>query len=79
MQADSRWKRFRRRLRYWLDRRERNRGLWEEMEFHIAEMIDELIAQGTSEQDAWAAAHKRFGNMTQKSEEARSNWIAHNR
>src|SRR5579863_10081831 len=24
MQADSRWKRFRRRLRYWLDRRERN-------------------------------------------------------
>lgn len=36
MQSDSRWSRFRRRLRYWLDRSERNRRLWEEMEFHIA-------------------------------------------
>ena len=29
-----------------------------------------------SEQEARAAAHRKFGNMTQKSEEARSTWIA---
>ena len=29
-----------------------------------------------SEPDARAAAHRKFGNMTQKSEEARSTWIA---
>src|SRR5580700_1825276 len=76
MQADSRWKRFRRRLRYWLDRGERNRSLREEMEFHIQSMIDELVAQGMSKPEARAAAHRKFGNMTQKSEEARSTWIA---
>src|SRR5580692_8211234 len=76
MPAESRWKRFRRRLRYWLDRGERNRSLREEMEFHIQSMIDELVAQGMSKPEARAAAHRKFGNMTQKSEEARSTWIA---
>src|SRR6202171_1952366 len=76
MRAGSRWKRLRRRLRYWLDHRERQRRLWEEMEFHIESMTQELIAQGVSEPDARAAAHRKFGNMTQKSEEARSTWIA---
>ncbi len=50
--------------------------LWEEMEFHIESMTEELIAQGLSEPEARAAAHRRFGNMTQKSEESRSTWIA---
>jgi hypothetical protein len=50
--------------------------LWEEMEFHIESMAGELVAQGISEQEARAAAHRKFGNMTQKSEEARSTWIA---
>ncbi|HXB68509.1 MAG TPA: ABC transporter permease, partial [Candidatus Acidoferrales bacterium] len=36
----------------------------------------ELAAQGMSGPDARAAAHRKFGNMTQKSEEARSTWIA---
>ena len=76
MRAGSRWKRFRRRLRYWLDHSERQRLLWEEMEFHIESMTQELAAQGMSEPDARAAAHRKFGNMTQKSEEARSTWIA---
>src|SRR5580658_1065980 len=76
MQTGSRWKRFRRRLRYWLNHSERNRLLREEMEFHIASMIDELIAQGMSEPEAYAAAYRKFGNMTQQSEEARSTWIA---
>ena len=76
MQAYSRWKRFRRRLGYWLDRHERNRWLWLEMEFHIESMIDELVAQGMSKPEARTAARRKFGNMTQKSEEARSTWIA---
>ncbi len=77
MLADSRWKRLGRRLRYWLDHRERQRLLWEEMEFHVESMTQELAAQGMSEPDARAAAHRKFGNMTQKSEEIRSIWIAH--
>src|SRR5580704_3791193 len=76
MRAGSRWKFFRRRFRYWLDHSERQRLLWEEMEFHIESMTQELAAQGMSEPDARAAAHRKFGNMTQKSEEARSTWIA---
>lgn len=75
MRAGSRWKRFRRRFRYWLDHSERQRLLWEEMEFHIASLAEELAAQGMSQADARAAARRRFGNMTQKSEEARSTWI----
>src|SRR5580698_9499979 len=76
MRAGSRWKVFRRRFRYWRDHSERQRLLWEEMEFHIESMTQELAAQGMSEPDARAAAHRKFGNMTQKSEEARSTWIA---
>ena len=72
----GKWKRFRRRLRYWLDHSERRRLLWEEMEFHIESMAHDLIAQGMSETEARAAAHRKFGNMTQKSEESRSTWIA---
>jgi len=45
----GKWKRFRRRLRYWLDHSERQRLLWEEMEFHIESMSQELAAQGMSE------------------------------
>src|SRR3977135_2865625 len=76
MQADSWWKGSRRRLRYWLARSERQRLLWEEMEFHIESMVQDLVAQGTPEPEARAAARRKFGNMTQNSEEARSVWIA---
>src|SRR4051812_5210737 len=75
MRVGSGWKQMRRRLRYWLDRSERQRLLWEEMEFHIECMAQELAAQGMSEVDARAAAYRKFGNMTQTSEEARSTWI----
>ena len=56
MQAHSRWKRFRHRWRYWLDRSQRQRLLWEEMEFHIDSMADDLVAQGVSGPEARAAA-----------------------
>src|SRR5215467_1584394 len=76
MRAGSRWKLLRRRLGYWLDHSERQRLLWEEMEFHVESMVEDLVAQGMSEQEARAAARRKFGNMTQKSEDARSTWIA---
>jgi hypothetical protein len=69
------WKRFRRRLRYRVDRSERNRLLWEEMEFHIESLIEELVAQFMSEPEARAMAHRKFGNMTETSEEGRSSRI----
>src|SRR5215831_8616696 len=46
------------------------------MEFHVESMAEELAAQGMSAQEARDAAHRKFGNMTIKSEEARSTWIA---
>jgi predicted permease len=76
MRAGSSWKLFRRRFRYWLDHSERQRLLREEMEFHIESMAEELAALGMSEQEARAAAHRKFGNMTRKSEESRATWIA---
>jgi predicted permease len=76
MRADPRWKRFRRRLRYWLDRHERQRLLWEEMEFHVESLTQELVAEGMPVPDARASAQRKFGNMTRKAEEARSTWIA---
>src|SRR4030088_1269718 len=76
MRAGFKWHLHRRRLRYWLDHSERQRLLWEEMEFHVESMAEELVTQGMSEQEAHAAAHRKFGNMTRKSEEARSTWIA---
>jgi predicted permease len=76
MRAGSWWKFFRRRLCYWLYHSERQRLLWEEMEFHIDSMAEDLAAQGMSAQEARAAARRKFGNMTQKSEEARSTWVA---
>lgn len=69
-------KRLRRRLRYWLHHGERNRLLWQEMEFHFESMVEDLTAQGVPEAEARAAAHRKFGNMTRQSEEARSTWIA---
>jgi predicted permease len=70
------YKRFRMRLRYLAQRGERQRLLWEEMDFHIESMAQDLARNGMSEQEARAAAHRKFGNMTQKSEEARGTWIA---
>jgi predicted permease len=63
-------------LRYWLDRGERHRLLWEEMEFHVESIVQELIGQGVPEAQARAQAHRKFGNMTQQSEQAQATWIA---
>ena len=49
---------------------------WEEMEFHVHSTAEELVAQGVPEQEAQTIARRRFGNMTQQSEQAYSTWIA---
>jgi predicted permease len=46
------------------------------MEFHIESMTQDFAAQGMSEAEARAAARRKFGNMTQKSEESRGVWLA---
>ena len=69
------WKRLRLRLRYLVRHRERQRLLWEEMDFHIEAMTQDLVEKGMQKHEARAAAHRKFGNMTQNSEEARSVWI----
>jgi predicted permease len=76
MRLGTSWKRLRLRLRYLARRSERQRMLWEEMDFHIESMVQDLVERGMAEQEARAAAHRKFGNMTQKSEEARLTWIA---
>jgi len=69
----SRW---RRRLRYWLHRSERDSQLREEMEAHLAMKIEEFVADGMTEANARVLARRQFGNMTQKQEESRGTWIA---
>lgn len=58
-----------------LSRGERQRLLWEEMEFHVEQMAQDFAAQGMSELEARAAARRKFGNMTHKSEESRGVWL----
>jgi predicted permease len=65
-----------RRLRYWLRHSERHELLQEEMEFHVDSLARDLIEQGVPDQDALRAARRKFGNLTQKSEESRSAWIS---
>lgn len=65
-----------RRLQYWMRRGDRSTALREEMEFHLQTMISELEAAGMSTSDARAAAHRKFGNLTRKSEQSQEVWIA---
>ena len=70
------WKRLRLRLRYWAHQGERHRLLWEEMDFHIESLTQDLMANGVAEHQARAAARRKFGNMITQSEDARAAWIA---
>ncbi len=45
------------------------------MEFHIESMTEDFAEHGMSEVDARAAARRKFGNMTHKSEESRGVWL----
>jgi predicted permease len=74
--ANTRWTRFRRRVRYWWSHRRRERWLSEEIGFHLDAMVEDLVARGVPEREAWAQARKKFGDMTRTVEDARATWIA---
>jgi len=62
----------------WLDRLLRRRQLYDdlasEMQSHLEEKTDELIARGLSPAEARAEARRAFGNMTYIQEEGRAVW-----
>ncbi len=61
-----------------IDRLLRRRRIYDdlssEMQAHLEERIDDLVAQGMSHDDASAAARRAFGNVTRLTEEARDPW-----
>ncbi len=61
-----------------IDRLLRRRRIYDdlssEMQAHLDERIDDLVAGGMSPADAAAAAHRAFGNVTRLKEEARDPW-----
>lgn len=69
-------RRWLRRLRYWLNRKEHARFLKEEMEAHLETRIQELREEGRTESDARRTAHREFGNPTLLHEQSRETWIA---
>src|ERR1043165_9956323 len=66
---------FIRRLRYWMESARRSEALREEMEFHLAEQVAQLQADGMTPECARAEARRRFGNVALKHEESREIWI----
>jgi predicted permease len=76
MTARQHWRRLKRRLDYFLNRGERQRLLWEELESHIESLAQDFAREGMSENEARLAARRRFGNMTQNWEDSRCTWIA---
>jgi hypothetical protein len=55
-------------------RRRLYRDLSEEMNEHLQEKIEELAARGMSREEAGAAAHREFGNLTLLEERGRQVW-----
>lgn len=61
-------------LRRLLGRRRLHDELSEEIQSHLEETIEELVAGGMSRQDAAAAARRQFGNVTLVEERGRAVW-----
>jgi FtsX-like permease family len=70
------WRRWQRRLRYWLHSAERARLLREEMELHLQLKAQELMEDGMAEADAHNFARRQFGNLTLQEEASRGTWVA---
>jgi predicted permease len=60
----------------WLGRRRAEDELRREIDAHVAERTDDLMAEGLSEADAQAQARREFGNRTLPVERSREAWIA---
>jgi len=65
-----------RRWKYFWKRESREESLRLEMEAHIEEIAEGLMADGMSATDARAEARKRFGNTALRQEESREVWIS---
>jgi predicted permease len=63
-----------RKLGWWLQRRRREDGLREELQFHLEQDADERRADGVPEGEARWAARRDLGNVTLLREEARTLW-----
>jgi predicted permease len=62
----------------WTDRLFRRRRVYDdfaaEIEAHLDEKVDDLVARGMSREDARLAARRAFGNVTRVQEEGRETW-----
>jgi putative ABC transport system permease protein len=63
-----------RRIWFLLTRRKRDRELQAEIDSHIQQVVDDLVAGGMSLEDARYEARRRFGNPTRAMQESRSIW-----
>ena len=63
-----------RKLRWWLQRRRRDRELREELQFHLTEEMEERLGEGLSLEEAARAARRDLGNTTVVREDARTLW-----
>jgi macrolide transport system ATP-binding/permease protein len=63
-----------RKVQWWLQRRRKEQELHEELQFHLAEEIEERQADGLSTDQATWAARRDLGNATLVREEARTLW-----
>jgi predicted permease len=63
-----------RKITWWLQRRRKETELREELQFHLAEEMDERRAGGLSEDEARWAARRDLGNATLLREDARALW-----
>jgi len=69
-------RRLRLRLRYWFHHRARQNQLHEEMEYHLANLTEEFMDNGMPENQARAAAHRKFGNLALTAEDSRVTWLS---
>jgi predicted permease len=63
-----------RKLQWWLQRRRREQELRDELQFHLAEEVEERQARGLSRDHAVLAARRDLGNATLVREDARVFW-----
>jgi predicted permease len=61
-------------LKQLLSRRHQYNDLSDEMQQHLNEKVEELVATGMSKKDASAAAHREFGNLSLLEEDSRNVW-----
>jgi putative ABC transport system permease protein len=61
-------------LKPWFSRRHLYHALSDELQQHLGEKIEELVAAGMSKEEATAAARRDFGNLTLVEEDSRAVW-----